>query len=80
METLYKIALTLGIGLIILAILPVSPFISFIDDLASTPYLAYLNWFVPVGRCAILLVAWTTAIGVFYGVQWILRQLDIIGS
>ena len=75
-----KILFTIAVAGIIIAILPVSPFQSVVESLSNTPYLGYLNWFFPVGRCLTVLMSWCTAIAVFYGVSWILRQLDIIGS
>lgn len=79
-DTIVKIIVTLALATILFAILPVSPFQGVIDTLAETPYLGYLNWFFPVGRCLTLMVGWCSAIGVFYGIQWILRQLGIIGA
>ena len=79
-DVIAKILFTLAVAAIIIAILPVSPFQSIVQSLDETPYLGYLNWFFPVGRCLTALVSWCAAIGVFYGVSWILRQLNIIGS
>lgn len=79
-DVIVKILLTIAIAGIIIAILPVSPFQSIVQSLGETPYLGYLNWFFPIGRCLTVLISWCAAIGVFYGVSWILRQLDIIGS
>lgn len=79
-DVVVKILLTVAIAAIIIAILPVSPFQSVVQSLSETPYLGYLNWFFPIGRCLTVLVSWGIAIGTFYGVSWILRQLDIIGG
>ena len=79
-DVIAKILFTIAVAAIIIAILPVSPFQGMIETLEETPYLGYLNWFFPVGRCLTALVSWCTAIAVFYGVSWILRQLNIIGS
>ena len=79
-DTIVKILLTLAVAGILIAILPVSPFQSIVSTLESTPYLGYLNWFFPVGRCVTAMIAWTSAIGIYYGISWILRQLSIIGS
>ena len=79
-DVIVKILLTLAIAGILIAILPVSPFKAVVDTLAETPYLGYLNWFFPVGRCLTVLASWGAAIIIFYGVSWILRQLDIIGG
>lgn len=79
-DTIVKILLTLAVAGILIAILPVSPFQAVLSSLEETPYLGYLNWFFPVGRCVSVLTAWGVAIGVYYGISWILRQLDIIGG
>lgn len=79
-DVLVKIMITLAIAGILIAILPVSPFQSVVESLSETPYLGYLNWFFPVGRCLTVLISWGAAILVFYGISWILRQLDIIGG
>lgn len=79
-DTIVKIILTLAVAGILIAILPISPFQSIVSTLEETPYLGYLNWFFPVGRCITVLMAWASAIGIYYGISWILRQLDIIGG
>lgn len=79
-DTVVKILITLALAGILIAILPVSPFRAVIDTIAETPYLSYLNWFFPVGRCLTVMMSWLIAIGVFYGIQWILRQLNIVGN
>lgn len=75
-----KILLTLAIASILIAILPISPFKGFIDALGELPYIGYLNWFFPVGRVLTTLSAWAVALGIWYGISWIFRQLDIISS
>lgn len=79
-DTLVKILVTLAVSTILIAILPVSPFKDFIDTIESLPYLGYLNWIFPVGRCLTLLSAWAVAIGGYYAISWILRQLGFIGA
>lgn len=79
-DVIVKILLTLAIAGIIIAILPISPFQAVVESLSSTPYLGYLNWFFPIGRCLTVMISWGAAIIIFYGVSWILRQLNIIGG
>lgn len=79
-DTLVKILITLAVAGILIAILPVSPFQAIVESIEQTPYLGYLNWFFPVGKCLTVLISWCAAIGIFYGISWILRQLNIIGS
>lgn len=79
-DTIIKILLTLAIGGILIALLPSSPFADFVNTIGELPYLGYLNWFFPVGRCLSVLTVWGIAIGVYYGISWILRYLNIIGT
>lgn len=74
-----NIAMTIAMLLLLIAVLPISPFTNFVSALDGTPYLAYLNWFFPVGRCLIVMNAWLVAIAVYYGYQWVMRYLNLIG-
>lgn len=79
-DTIVKILLTVALATVLIALLPVSPFSTYIQNMDELPYIAYFNWFFPVGRCLAVLTAWATAIGVYYGIAWILRQLDIVSK
>lgn len=59
----------------LISILPGDPFRGFLDEFASIPYLGYLNWFIPVGRCVQIGAAWLAAIVVFYGIQFLIKQI-----
>ena len=56
-------------------LLPACPFRQFLDDFAGLPYLGYLNWFIPVGRCVQIGTAWLAAIVVFYAIQFLVKQI-----
>lgn len=77
---LAKIALTITVWALLFILLPNSPFMKYLQAFADLPYLGYLNWFIPFGRCAAAMAVWWTAVIVYYGVSWILRQLGIIGA
>lgn len=79
-DTIVKILVTLAIATILVAILPVSPFQGFIEDLETLPYIGYLNWLFPVGKCLSVLSAWAVCLGAYYAIAWILRQLNILGQ
>lgn len=79
-DTIVKIVLTLAVAGILIGLLPESPFPAIISQVASLPMLGYINWFFPVGQALGILAAWGSAILVFYGISWILRQLGIIGG
>ncbi len=61
-----------------LSFLPDSPFQGFLDGLEKVPYLAYLNWFIPIGDFLKILGVWCAAIGIFYIVSVILRFVKAI--
>lgn len=64
----------------LLSLLPTSPFQEFIAEFSSLPYLGYLNWFFPVGKCLDVLLAWCAAIALFYIYSVIMRWVKLIGD
>ena len=62
----------------VLALLPHSPFQSFIKACGDLPALGWLNWFVPVGQIIAIGEAWLVAIGLFYLYSIILRWIRAI--
>lgn len=78
-DTIIKILITLVSAGLLLAILPVSPFVNIVNTLGELPYISWLNWFFPVGQCITTFSLWLVALGVYYGISWILKQLDLIG-
>lgn len=61
----------------VLFMLPDSPFV-YISKSPLAPYIAYINWFVPVDFILSVLVAWLAAIGIYYAYQVILRWIKAI--
>lgn len=62
----------------ILELLPKSPFKSFINSMNNIPYMDYINYFLPIDICLPILVAWGTAIGIFYLYSILLRWIKAI--
>ena len=62
----------------VLALLPHSPFASFLNELETLPYLGYVNYFFPVGACIKIGEAWLVAIGLFYLYSIFLRWIRAI--
>ena len=60
--------------------LPDSPFTAFIESIEETPWLGYLNWFVPVGTFVGIGTLWVAAIIVFYVYQMIFRWAKVVGD
>ena len=64
----------------LLQVLPRSPFLQYIDQFRSLPYLGWLNWFFPVGSCLTVMAVWLVAVGLFYLYSILMRWLKIIGD
>ena len=60
--------------------LPVSPFAQFYHQWEQLPYLSWLNWFFPVRSCLIVMAAWLTCVGLFYGYSIVMRWIKVIGD
>ena len=58
--------------------LPFSPFKRIIDHIGNIPYIEYIGWFVPIDEIILLLMYWTTAIGVYYAYSIALRWIKAI--
>lgn len=62
---------------LILAILPDSPFAN-VDFSVFTPYLGFINWLIPVGQMIAFLVAWGTAVLIYYIYSVAMRFTQVI--
>lgn len=77
---LVKIFLTVAIASIVIALLPSTPFLPYLVEIRKLPYLSYVNWFIPFKKMAAVMAVWWTAVVVYYGLRWILGQLNIVGG
>lgn len=62
-------------------VLPLSPFVkyyNFWDGVFDSDYLAYLNWFVPVGECLAILSAFLAILAIYYIYSIIARWVKAI--
>ena len=62
----------------VLKLLPTSPFAAYIDALENIPFLAYLNYFLPISTFVSIGEAWLVAVGLFYLYSIILRWIRAI--
>lgn len=69
-----KIALILNV---LLSILPTSPFKT-VDFSNITPYLGYINWFLPIGQMLAFTGVWVSAVLIYYAYTIILRVTQAI--
>lgn len=61
----------------LLDILPDSPFRFTLDDTFKR-YIGYVNYFIPVGTLVAILVSYTAAVAVWYGIRWVMRLIRYI--
>lgn len=61
-------------------VLPRSPFADFVAQFSNLPYLGYLNWFFPVHECLVVMMAWLTAVALFYVYSIVMRWVKMIGD
>ena len=76
--TIANIGIVLIFMTFALALLPTSPFTTFISALGNIPYLSQLNWFLPVSEMVAIGEAWLLAVTTFYVVSLILRWIKAI--
>lgn len=62
----------------IVSFLPRSPFRGFIDSIGEIPFLAELNWFLPISEVIVLLEAFLMVVSVYYVYSAILRFIRLI--
>ena len=62
----------------VLKLLPTSPFAAYIDALENIPFLASLNYFLPISTFVAIGEAWLVAVGLFYLYSIILRWIRAI--
>lgn len=67
-------------GIMLMSVLPTSPFQKFLSDFSGLPYLGILNWFIPVGSFVKIGMVWLSAITVFYLYSVIMRWVKLIGD
>lgn len=63
----------------IASFLPGSPLKGFINALDNIPYLAELNWFLPVSEMITVLELWLVVVAVYYIYSAIMRFVRVIG-
>lgn len=62
----------------IIGFLPKSPLRPFIDEFVDIPFLAELNWFIPVKDIVRITEAWLAVVVIYYSYQAIMRFLKIL--
>ena len=75
-----NIGIFLVIGAAVLALLPKSPVVALIEVIAGhkLTFLAWVNWFIPVGEMATIMEIWLAALAAFYVISMLLRWIKVV--
>ncbi len=76
LETIRGIFVSLWTSII--NFLPGSPFKAIIGNLEGVPYMAELNWFVPVHEIVIVVEVWLVAVALYYMYSAIMRFIRLL--
>lgn len=80
METIIKFIITVALAALLIALLPASPFPAMLEAINEVSWIGYINYFIPVNKLIVITTAWLGAVGTYFLVSWVLRQLDIVGA
>lgn len=64
----------------ILSLLPMSPFIHIIEDIAGFEFLGYMNYFIPFGAMANVMNLWLAALLAYYVYQYVTKLTDKLAN
>ena len=79
-QTVSEFAIKVIILSVVLSLLPSSPFVGFSNLVNNVPYLAYLNWFIPIPQIIVILEAWLSIVAIYYTILFGLNYVGIIKS
>lgn len=65
---------------IVLALLPMSPFVGFEYLVEQIPYLNFVNWFLPIPEMLVILESWLVVVVVYYGILYLLNYTGLVKS
>lgn len=80
MKTLGEFGIKVLLLSVVLSLLPSSPFVGFNNLVEGLPYLAYLNWFVPISEMMVVFESWLVVVAVYYGILYLLNYVGVIKS
>ena len=64
--------------ILIISLLPKSPFV-YLDTIPEVKeYLGYFNYFIPVSSMLAILLPWLVAVAIYYGVSLLLRLAQAV--
>ena len=77
METIAKWIIIIASAAAVIILLPAS-FIQTTLASLDVPYLAQVNWLIPIGQMYAISLVWLSAIGTYYLISWLCRELGIL--
>lgn len=80
MQTVSEFAIKVIILSVVLALLPVSPFVGYSYLVANIPYIGYLNWFLPIPEMIAVIESWLVVVASYYGILFGLNYVGILKS
>lgn len=63
---------------LLMKVLPTSPFTKPLKAFSQMEGLAYVNWFLPISDCIVVLTSWLSSLALYYMYSAIMRHLNII--
>lgn len=63
---------------VLLALLPQSPFNAYISLVDNIPYLAYVNWFIPVDGIFLVMQTWLQVVLIYCGYVIAMRYTGLV--
>lgn len=73
-----ELTIKFAVLVLVLSLLPASPFTRFISYFENIPFLSVLNWFVPVSDILVVIEIWLVVVAVFYGIMWVLNFVGLL--
>lgn len=62
----------------VLALLPQSPFLSYVSLVNRIPFLNYFNWFIPVADILTVIEGWLAVVSIYYSILFGTRFVGIV--
>lgn len=65
---------------VVLALLPESPFVGFSSLVSNIPFLAWVNWFLPISEMLVIFESLLVAVAIYYGILYLLNYVGVLKS
>lgn len=79
-QTLSEFAIKVLLIAVVVALLPVSPFVGYSTLVNQIPFVGYLNWFLPIPEMITIMESWLAVVAVYYTILFGLNYVGILKS